>query len=624
MQPHAPVCPQCRNPLNEGALYCPVCGFPIPPPQPRLPLYRRPGTMMIMILFVVAVFVMIPLVILAVRELRSPLARLGKTSAEIEDPAPAESTAVASSSMLKGVGRVYLVPVGEVKTVSLPKLVDHFQAQFGLSIQVLPAVPLEAGVDHAERKQVIAEELIARMKRAQPALADDPQAILIGITDRDMYIWHFPWKYALSLRQNNRFAVVSTARMDPAFERQATDRLWLEARVRRMVTKNLGLMYYGLEESEDWESALYDGIGEPADLDEMRDAFTIEEVRETERRVHPAKGRLVYESTGDPCWNFVNFLRKSGRASHWQWIDSCNSITPQTTGAEAYSVDLRYGILFTRRTDVMFSEPDTLPIRFTRVCRNQDPVQRPFGMGCNHTYGAYLWSSGSLMGDVKLVLEDSSVAYRRTTPPLFFWPTEYVQTGWGGDFSSSRIEEKWPYRGWVLTQLGGTTYTFSDEGRLESIRDYQGNQILLELSPGKKHVTHIQSLPVTHGVLLDLDGAGRILRATGDGGRNLDYAYDERGRLVRVRSSEGQLTYAYDGNGNLLAVRDENDQTVLANKYDRKNRVIEQTLADGRVYRFRYIEDSHGNVAGADVVDEQGRAISVFFGNDNFRIYATE
>ncbi len=577
-----------------------------------------------MILFVAAVIVMIPLLILVVREFRSPLARLGRTSADSEAPAPAERAAIANPFMLKGEGRVYLVPVGEVKAVSLSKLVDHFQAQFGLSLQVLQAVPLGADAEDTERKQVIAEELIARMKRTHPALADDPQAILIGITDRDMYIWHFPWKYALSLRQNNRLAVVSTARMDPALEGRPTDPQWLETRVRRMLTKNLGVMYYGMEESGDWESALYDGISEAEDLDEMRDAFTVQEARQAERRVHPAKGRLVYEDSGDPCWNFVNFLRKSERASSWQWVDSCNSIDPQTTGAEAYSVDLRYGILITRRTDVMFSEPGELPIRLNRVCRNQDPVQRPFGMGCNHTYGAYLWSSGSLMGNVKLVLEDSSISYRRTTPPLFFWPTEYVQTGWGGEFNRSRIEEKWPYRGWVLTQLDGTMYTFSDEGRLESIRDSQGNQILLELSPDKKQVTHIQSLPVTHGVLLDLDGAGRIIRATADGGRNLNYAYDEYGRLLRVRSSEGLLTYTYDGRGNLLTVRNGSKQTVLINKYDASNRVIEQTLADGRVYRFRYFENKQGGVTGTDVVDEQGRGISVFFDHDDFRIYATQ
>ena len=60
------------------------------------------------------------------------------------------------------------------------------------------------------RGQFVAESLLVLMRRNLPRLAEDPNAVLIGITQQDMYIAGRRWRYAFSYRSENN-AVVSTA-----------------------------------------------------------------------------------------------------------------------------------------------------------------------------------------------------------------------------------------------------------------------------------------------------------------------------------------------------------------------------------------------------------------------------
>ena len=66
---------------------------------------------------------------------------------------------------------------------------------------------------------------------------------MIGLTNADMYIAARDWRYAYSLRAQDRFAIVSTARMgDGLF----VDEVRRMRRIQKMVTKNLGVLYYQL------------------------------------------------------------------------------------------------------------------------------------------------------------------------------------------------------------------------------------------------------------------------------------------------------------------------------------------------------------------------------------------
>jgi predicted Zn-dependent protease len=155
----------------------------------------------------------------------------------------------------------------------LEELRIYYDQKYGLAIETLPAVTMEPWVTDYNRRQLIAEELIERMKHHYPQLANDPTVILIGITPQDMYIRNYKWQFAFSWRQEGRFAVVSTARMDPVFFGRRPNATLLQSRLRKMITKNIGLMYYGHFQSSDPRSVLYRSVLSIDDLDKMGEDF---------------------------------------------------------------------------------------------------------------------------------------------------------------------------------------------------------------------------------------------------------------------------------------------------------------------------------------------------------------
>ena len=170
-------------------------------------------------------------------------------------------------------GKVYFVPLGDFISPSLVKLVLYYKQKYGLSIEPLAAIKLETPAADFERRQLIAEELIALMKRHYSQLANDPNVILIGITPGDMYIRQYTWQFAFGWRQEGRFAVVSSARMDPVRFGQSPDDELLHMRLRKMITRNLGIMYYGMNQSRNPTSVLYYSIFGLDDLDRLGEDF---------------------------------------------------------------------------------------------------------------------------------------------------------------------------------------------------------------------------------------------------------------------------------------------------------------------------------------------------------------
>jgi hypothetical protein len=82
------------------------------------------------------------------------------------------------------------------------------------------------------------------------------------------------WRYVFSYRRNNRVAVVSPARMERGcMGLFAADERRIMARLRKMVGKNIGIMYFGLRTSADPVSMLYVNIGGPQELDAMSELF---------------------------------------------------------------------------------------------------------------------------------------------------------------------------------------------------------------------------------------------------------------------------------------------------------------------------------------------------------------
>lgn len=172
---------------------------------------------------------------------------------------------------LKGHGEIYFVPLGNFSATTVDDLTTYYQNKYGISIKTLPNVPLNPSVIDVSRDQLIAERAVELMRYSNPSLAHNRKAILIGLTNRDMYIAQFDWNFAFSIRQDERFVVVSDARMrlDSAYVPPEK----IEERLRKMVTKNIGVLYYRLPESDDPQSVLYGNILSLMDLDRMGEEF---------------------------------------------------------------------------------------------------------------------------------------------------------------------------------------------------------------------------------------------------------------------------------------------------------------------------------------------------------------
>lgn len=180
---------------------------------------------------------------------------------------------LACSSPAPSPRKVYFLPIGDFPAEATDRLVAHYKDKFDLAIEKLPAIELDPAIIDRGRDQVVAENLITLIRSRHASLESDPNAILIGLTGEDMYIQKYPWKFAFTFRQDERFAVVSTARMDPANFGEPADESLLNTRLRKMVTKNIGILYFGKSQNNNPQSVLYSSVGGCEELDAMGEEF---------------------------------------------------------------------------------------------------------------------------------------------------------------------------------------------------------------------------------------------------------------------------------------------------------------------------------------------------------------
>lgn len=184
---------------------------------------------------------------------------------------PAPSREATPTPQPRG-GRVYFQPLGKVTRVSPEELAQHFRKKFGLQITVLPGLDLEPGTFNARRKQYTSEQVLAQLKRAHPGIWKDEASVLIGLTDADIYIEKYDWRFTYAYREDP-FGVVSTAWMDPPRYGDPPDPELCRVRFRKMMTKYIGILYYRLPQSHNPKSVLFGRILGEQDLDVMTEEF---------------------------------------------------------------------------------------------------------------------------------------------------------------------------------------------------------------------------------------------------------------------------------------------------------------------------------------------------------------
>lgn len=156
-------------------------------------------------------------------------------------------------------GSVLIVPIGEVPADPLAALPADYRSEYGLTMTIAPPIPLEPAAFDPVRGQFAAQDLIASMAANRAASADDQ--VVIGVTMADLYIRDVNWRWAFALRDSGRLAVVSTARMPNT---RFISRWWL---LRKMITRQIGFLNFGLEPTSDPYDLMYRDI---LGLDDLR------------------------------------------------------------------------------------------------------------------------------------------------------------------------------------------------------------------------------------------------------------------------------------------------------------------------------------------------------------------
>ena len=165
------------------------------------------------------------------------------------------------------VGRsLFFAPVGEFPREDAEALVAHYNEKFGMAIGILPSLALPREAYDTNRRQVVAERVLDAVA-ATYAQAADPASVVIVLVDHDMYIADSTWTFAYGLRSKGHLAVVSTAHLDDGLLGNKRQRL------QKMVTKDIGILYFGLPQSDDPKSVLYKDVLGPVDLDGMSEEF---------------------------------------------------------------------------------------------------------------------------------------------------------------------------------------------------------------------------------------------------------------------------------------------------------------------------------------------------------------
>ncbi len=247
--------------------------------------------------------------------------------------------------------RVCLVPLGQVSEQLLGGLIDYYHAEYDLAIRVLTPQELPLKLVEPTRLQIDTKDLIRHMSNQFPGPYNDPDVVLIGLAAVDLYDRDSHYRFLFGSRNPaSGRGVVSTFRMNPETFGEARDDDLLNSRARKLITKYIGILHFGLPESHDPRSPLYDSILAISDLDRMREGALalgvrylivresadsdveaagspeIETVRFVERRSPTPRGSNFLSKDLLELWAYFRFDNAAGvRIIGWEWNQNLTS-----------------------------------------------------------------------------------------------------------------------------------------------------------------------------------------------------------------------------------------------------------------------------------------------------------
>ncbi len=302
---------------------------------------------------------------------------------------------------------------------------------------------------------------------------------------------------------------------------------------------------------------------------------------------------------------FNSFTVPATKAS--ELIDYCNG-AKYSIGAERYltgegiaiqdPVDSATGNFILANTDISISGYN--PISFARYYNSVDIWQSILGKNWHADYDIKL--KRSLEELISITFNDGRVEEFTKTSDNTFSPMP-------GKYGTVEHIEN----GYILTQKDKTKYIFDLSGNLVSIQNLSGNTTDLNYESGR-----LSSVSNDCGSL-QFEYTGNLLsKITDNTGRFVEYGYTGDNLTSFIDVDGNKTSYTYDEKNRLTVVLDPLGNAKVTNEYDNKNRVLNQTMADGTTNSMVYDEAARTTT----LTDRNGAQI-VYKWDEQYRIYET-
>ena len=609
-------CPTCSSEFSADQGFCPHCGTPT---NTRRSLGARvPALVIVTSIAILGCFVAVGIYTLQKSGLFD---RLRAISARRHQPAgevPVEHGPVVQAKELHGQGKLYFLPMGR-QVIPAQSLADYYHEKFAIDITVLPELSIEAGDCAPQRHQCIAEEMILHARREHPEIVNDPDSVLIILTDEDIYPRSLDWNFTYSFHSGYRFGIVSTRRMDPDYSHDAPDPVKMLAATRQMLTKYIGLMYFHLPTSHDPTSVMYQPLTPDGRSDDLY-----------ESDLHSEESANGMRS-GWPCLSFTYSYATGEMRPLAPSATECDFLAaPRSPDEETFQIELGGGQLVDRNLDfVLDSNP---PVAFRRAYVSGYLHALALGIGTTHSYNSWLYSDGAAkLSFMDIVHEDGGRDHLKRLTPGRGFSANVVFEGDddGTEFYGSRMT--WDSGHFKLQLRDGSwsTYLPCADGRCYWIgyQDAKGNA--LKFDRGAQLDLQQLSTQDGQGITFQSDAQQRITHAVDTAGHQVSYDYDSEGCLVRVRRAEGQITeYSYDSGHHLIEVAvtpalGGAKRTILSFEYENSGRVSRLSLPDGTSYELSYNAIVEGVAHQLALKEPSGRVVNYRWTGNEFTASAT-
>lgn len=137
-----------------------------------------------------------------------------------------------------------------------------------------------------------------------------------------------------------------------------------------------------------------------------------------------------------------------------------------------------------------------------------------------------------------------------------------------------------------------TQYEYNGAGQLIRVTDAKGNTRTYDYNVWntKSRVTNA----LNQTTWFDYDATGNLTSITTPGGDIISHTYNDLGRAInKAYNGVTQWTLDYDADGNVIAVTNAQTGETTTFAYDRNNRLIQETEAQGQVVRYGYDPNSN-------------------------------